>query len=61
MNRVNKDRLYDVIPSNSVGQGWILLDNVGQDFTVLHCWTGKKSKKLHLEQMEWDFGGLLDL
>jgi hypothetical protein len=61
MNRVNRDRLYDVISSNSVGQGWILLVNVGQDFPDQQCWSAEKVKKGHLGQMEWDFGGLLGL
>ena len=61
MNRDNRDRFYDVISSSSVGQGWILLVNVGQDFPDQQCWSAEKVKKGHLGQMEWDFGGLLVL
>jgi hypothetical protein len=61
MNRVNRDRLYHLISSSSVGQGGFLFVNVGELFRNQQCLSREKSKKRHLEQMEWDFGGLLVL
>jgi hypothetical protein len=61
MNRDNRDRLYHVISSNSVCQDGFLFVKIGQLFRNQQCLSVGKAKKGHLEQMEWDFGGLFVL
>jgi hypothetical protein len=61
MNRDNRDRLYEGMVLNLVCPCSFLFVRVCRDFVNKQCLSVGKAKKGHLEQMEWDFGGLFVL